>query len=56
MLRLGRRSGVKKAVDRADMRDRRLRVDKTTNVEHRSPRDHSHNERFENVFDYERKQ
>jgi hypothetical protein len=35
------------------MRDRRLRVDKATNVEPRSPSDHSHNERFEHVFDYE---
>ena len=35
------------------MRDRRLRVDKATNVEHRSPRNHSHNDRFEIVFDHE---
>lgn len=35
------------------MRDRRFRVDKATNVEHRSPSDHNHNQRFEHVFDYE---
>ena len=40
-------------MDLSDMRDRRLRVEKATNLEHRSLRDHSHNERFEHVFDYE---
>jgi len=40
-------------VDRADMRGRRLRVDKATNVEAAQARNYRHNECLENAFDSE---
>jgi len=37
-------------MDRADVRDGKFRVDKTTNVERSSPRGRGQDKRFENIL------